>query len=308
MKLPTFFILGAARCGTTSLAHYIGQHPDVVISSPKEPKFFEAEYEAGPAYYWETYFAHWRGQRAAGDARGANLYLPYVAPRIRDLVPDARLIAILREPGQRALSHWWWKTTHDQERLPFADALAENLRLLEQGRSFAGTEGERLWRSRIDPRRDHVDHRIYLDGGYYDEHLQRLLALFPAEQIKVVLLDDLRREPLAITRELWKFIGVSPLPTLREERVRNAALTPAGSLLRRFGYALGARSLVPPRLRRAVVTAFSRPNSRPAVDPDVRRWLSDHFCTHVDATERLLGRDLAAWRLSGERGDGSVRK
>src|SRR5687768_11767835 len=91
---PNFLILGAARSGTTTLHEYLPLHPDVYMSMPKEPLFFEAEYRRGLDYYWRTYFRGWRGQQLVGEARVANLLLPFVVDRIAESVPDAKLIVI----------------------------------------------------------------------------------------------------------------------------------------------------------------------------------------------------------------------
>jgi hypothetical protein len=89
--LPNFFILGAPKSGTTTLYHALEKHPAVHLSTPKEPYYFEDEYEQGTEFYWRTYFAAARtGQPLIGDARRAHLDLPYVPQRIHATVPDAR--------------------------------------------------------------------------------------------------------------------------------------------------------------------------------------------------------------------------
>ena len=98
LVLPDFFILGAAKAGTTSLFELLKLHPDVFMSSPKEPFFFEYEYEKGLGFYSRTYFRGWNGQKRIGEARVSHLLLPFVPGRIRASRPEARLIAILRDP------------------------------------------------------------------------------------------------------------------------------------------------------------------------------------------------------------------
>jgi hypothetical protein len=92
VKGPNFFILGAAKCGTSSLRGYLSRHPEVFMSDPKEPFFFEAEYEKGFDFYWRRYFSDWQGEPAIGEARHRNLFLPYVTKRIAASVPDAKLL------------------------------------------------------------------------------------------------------------------------------------------------------------------------------------------------------------------------
>lgn len=108
MDRPTFLLLGAGKAGTTALPWYLGRHPDVLVSQPKEPNFFDTEYGRGLGYYWDTYYGAWNGKTAAGEARAINLLLPFVAERIRDCTPDARLIVTLRDPADRAFSHGGW--------------------------------------------------------------------------------------------------------------------------------------------------------------------------------------------------------
>ena len=148
MNAPNFFILGAARCGTTSLYRYLQRHPDVFMATPKEPKFFEAEWSEGAEYYWSRYFTDWDGEPLAGEARPANLFLPFVPERISRLAPEARLLVILRDPVHRAYSSWRLRRLNGLEPAGFAEVVRDNLASLESGRTFAGEEGERLWRER----------------------------------------------------------------------------------------------------------------------------------------------------------------
>ena len=84
---PSLFVLGAAKSATTALHDYLGQHPDIFMSDPKEPFYFEAEYGLGSAFYFQRYFSNWRGERIVGESRHRNLYLPYVPDRIYSTTP-----------------------------------------------------------------------------------------------------------------------------------------------------------------------------------------------------------------------------
>ncbi|MGH9464592.1 MAG: sulfotransferase domain-containing protein, partial [Thermoanaerobaculia bacterium] len=242
MDRPNFLILGAAKSGTTSLYHYLGQHAEVFFSEPKEPTFFEASWERGLEHYWRSYFAGWGGQPAVGEARAYNLFLPYVPDRIRQSVPDARLIAVLRHPVERAHSHWWHRFARAQERLPFVEALRRNRRELEQGRTFAGAAGPRQWRRGLDRNTSATRYGLYLELGLYAEQLERYLSLFPRSRIRVVFFEDLRRDPRAVTRELWGFLGLAadrPLVDPRPQNVAPEVQWSAGELrVRRWARAL----------------------------------------------------------------------
>ncbi len=101
-RRPGFLILGSPKCGTTALARLLDAHPDVAMSTPKEPHFFDAHYERGFEHY-----ATWPAHGIAGEATPSYLLVPYVAERIKADLPDAKLIAILRHPVERAFSSWW---------------------------------------------------------------------------------------------------------------------------------------------------------------------------------------------------------
>lgn len=300
-RKPTFLILGAAKCGTTSLYDYLGQHPDVFFSSPKEPIFFEAQYEKGMEFYWEGYFSDWSGESAIGDARTYNLYLPYVPQRIRESLPDARLIVVLREPGDRAYSHWWHRFTRRIEKKSFEEALKENLGLLEAGPRFVGNAGIEEWKKGLYRGATGTRHSTYLDLGYYATQLERYLGLYPREQIKVLLFEDLSQDETALTRELWEFVGVSPEQTLSDAQPKNAAREVVESRLWRFLFrqnqALGFSRLVPQKLRTGARELLSgRPSERPPMAAETRKFLSDHFRQQIGRLEELIERDLSAWR------------
>jgi len=298
MTVPDFFILGAARSGTTSLASYLASHPDVLLSTPKEPRFFEAEYEKGLDYYWSTYFAAWRGEAAVGEARVANLFLPYVPQRIHESAPDARLIAILREPGQRAYSHWWLRRCSGTELRSFRRAVAEEEERLAAGIRFPGEGGEERWRAFQARRHEVRDVSIYLECGYYAEQLRRYLDLFDRRRLKVLLLDDLRRDPERVVHETWQFLGVDPTVATPRFAAHNASVPLAALGPLRLARSLGLVRRLPRGLRergRALLNRFGRV---PVMDPRVRHRLYRHYAPHVAALQDLLERDLSAWTSS----------
>lgn len=106
-RLRNFLIVGAMRCGTTFLAHCLGAHPDIYIPRAKEIHYFDVHFEKGPEWY-KRKFSGAKKEHAVGEATQSYMYLDYVPPRIASLLPDARLIAILRNPVDRAYSHYWF--------------------------------------------------------------------------------------------------------------------------------------------------------------------------------------------------------
>jgi len=299
-KGPDFFVLGAAKSGTTSLYHYLAQHPDVYFSEPKEPVFFESQYERGLDFYRRTYFAGWSGETAVGEARSYHLYLPFVPARIHRHFPEARLMAVLRDPVERAYSHWWHRFSRRLERRSFADAVAHNLELLAGGPRFVGEAGAREWAQAVNPATTAVAHPTYLDLGYYAQQLERYRALFPADRLRVLLFEDLSHQPGKAAQELWAWLGLDPEQPLADESAQNRAnevvQSPLWRPLARVSGALRLPALLPRGLKSALRRGFEgTPARRPPLDPALRDRLRAHFEPHVRELAALLDRDLSGW-------------
>lgn len=311
---PNFLVLGAAKCGTTSLCAALARHPDVFFSEPKEPVFFEREYEQGLDYYWEEYFSGWDGQSAVGEGRVYNLYLPFVPPRIRESLPEARLICILRDPVERAHSHWWHRVTRGYERRSFEEVVREELAELAAGDPFQVAGDPETWKRNFFPgtRGTHADVREvrFLEMGHYADQLRRYFDLFPTERLRVLFFEELvpegdgraeadptlRREAL---RDLFAFLGVdpeqAPLDLPRENVGRQRVKGRTGFLLERLSWILGLGRFLPKRLRTAVRRKLSRSAERPPPSPEARRALLDHYTGPNEELRRLVGRRPDAW-------------
>lgn len=268
MAFPSFFLVGAAKSGTTSLHVYLDQHPDIFMCKPKEPFFFEAEYDRGPEYYYRRYFGGWKGQREVGESRHRNLYLPYVPARIHQYNPEARIIALLRNPVERAISHWWHRMrggfdrhAHSKESLALFDALQADLERIRNGATVSTPEEIAHYSSNAgDEGQD--DHRTYLDSGYYLEQLQRYEALFGRSKMHVVLADDLFQDPAKTMEGIFTFLHVEPSVAAQQKyEVFNDS--PVGK--------------------------------DQQVTPEVWQWLVDHYKPYNQALEGYLGRSLDMW-------------
>src|SRR5688500_18401087 len=103
------------------------------MSNPKEPFFFEAEYELGLEFYRSTYFSHWNGEKIIGESRHRNLIQPYVPERIHHVNPEAKLVVIVRDPVERCYSHWFHLRSTSDEPLSFEDSIREDLARIQRG-------------------------------------------------------------------------------------------------------------------------------------------------------------------------------
>jgi len=200
--LPDFLILGAQKAGTTALYSYLRRHPSITGPSWKEVSYFDRHYARGEAWYRGNFpnKARTRG-KLVGEASPSYLFHPLGPQRVRELVPEARLIALVRDPVDRAHSHYHDEVALGREPLLFESALAaEDERL--RG------EVERLV---ADPRyfsREWWSH-AYQARGRYAEQLERWLAVFPQEQLLIVASDDLAAEPAETHARVLDFLGAA---------------------------------------------------------------------------------------------------
>ena len=258
---PSFFVVGAAKCGTTSLHNYLDCHPDIFMSRPKEPLFFEAEYELGAKYYHRRYFRGWKGQKAVGESRHRNLYFPYIPSRIHAYNPDARIVAVLRNPTERAISHWWHWYVLALEDLPLFEALQADLERIKAGQHIA-TPTEIAHYAKNVGFHGQSYFRTYLDSGYYLEQLQRYAALFGRSKMHIVLSEDLFSAPEKVMIGIYAFLGVEPSMATRQQ-------------YQVFNDAALEKDL--------------------HVTSEIRNWLITHYKPYNRQLEEFLGRSLASW-------------
>jgi hypothetical protein len=270
LRLPDFLVLGAAKAGTTSLARWLEAHPQVFVPPQKELHFFDRDvnWSRGVDWYAE-FFTDADPGAVAGEASPAYLYVPAAAERIAQVVPTARLVALLRHPVDRAYSHYWHAHEWGGEERTFDDAVAALLR---------GEPGV----------------RPYLARGYYLEQLERYEQLFGSDAMLVLRFDDLTHDPAGTFGRVCRFLGVEEVVPANVGRVYNAHSRHRSSRLRAAmeGRRLWRRA---PRVARALDRVNTAENRYPPMDPALRARLLDHFAPYNDKLADHLGADLSAW-------------
>lgn len=207
--LPSFLVIGAQRSGTSSLYKYLGEHPDIAPSLRKEVGYFTRFY-GQPETWYRSHFPLQVRRHLARRVRGHDLvafeatpdYLfhPLAPERARRLVPDARIVVLLRDPVERAFSHYGHMVRRGYETLPFEEALAR--------------EGERtaddMRRILTDPTHDpkHLLRFSYVARGMYAAQLQAWMAQFPAERFLVLDSASFYDDPGAVYQQILGFLGV----------------------------------------------------------------------------------------------------
>lgn len=217
--LPDFLVIGAQRCGTSSLYKWLEHHPDVVASLRKETEFFSFRTTRGLDWY-RGHFPSRRRRTLHRMRRGRDplvfeatpnyLFHPDVPARAHAVVPDARLVVLLRNPVDRAYSHYRHMVRHGKEPLGFEEAIDR------EAERIAG-EAERM---HDDPAyRSHPwDRWSYVSRGRYAEQLERWLALYPRDRLLVIRSEDLYADPGV---ELGRLLGFLGLPAGGPSELRN---------------------------------------------------------------------------------------
>jgi hypothetical protein len=308
-RMPDFFIVGNPKCGTTALYEMLRTHPQIYMPELKEPWYlaedmiprFQPPRSASPPQTLEDYlslFDDAAAEQRVGEASSSYLLSGTAASRIAELQPDARIVAILREPASFLRSlHMQLLRTHVEAKKDFAEALS-----LEPARR----EGRKV------PRGSHRPQLLmYSDHVRYVEHLQRYHAVFPQEQVLVLIYDDFRSDNAATVRRVRRFLGVedSAPVEVRDanqtvERMRSQRLDelvnvvsvgrgPLGRVLK-----TGVKALMPSkRLRARALNAthqnliYGKPGSP---DEALMLALRRRFKGEVEALSDYLERDLVS--------------
>ncbi len=188
---PTFLLIGVGKCGTTSLCHYLSQHPDIFISDPKEPGYFTLNHHKGWNWYCSL-FAPGENYKAIGEGTvnysKSHLY-PLAAEQIAHTLPDAKIIYLARHPLKRMASEWKYKTLKGDEKRPFNQAL-----LAESD---------------------------YINTSNYKKQLSAFQHHYADKQIKVLFLEDLQDNTEFTLQECFNFLGVLPNSNITDLKPKN---------------------------------------------------------------------------------------
>jgi hypothetical protein len=298
MPGPQFLIIGAARSGTTALYQYLAEHPGLFLTEPKEPHYF-ALAGTTPAFTGpgdrqtinrlavpdrEAYlrlYQEARPDQVRGEASVSTLYYPDAVTRAREMVPDARLVCVLRDPVDRAFSAYGFMRTRGWEPCDtFEGALADEERRIAEG-----------WH--------HIWH--YTAMSRYGEQVRHVLKVFPREQLLLLRHEDLTADPAGTVGRVYDHLGVDRVPVTVAPDPHRSGEPRSRFLGRVISTHHPLKKLLSPvvptslrrRLRRQIV---ARNVVRTRYRDETRRELVTAFGPDLDLLERLTGLDVAAWR------------
>lgn len=205
-SLPNFLLIGFPKCGTTSLYEYLIQHPNVIEPKGKEIDYFDRLYSRGKNWYRVSFPYNWQTKKSkknlmlTGEATPRYIYHPHALNRIKKDLPKCKFIILLRNPIDRAYSHYKMNLTNDYEHRTFPDALDH-----EQER----TKG-RYKKMLKNPDYYSWDYDLYsyLELGIYVNHLRRWFSKFPKEQFLILQSENFSKHPAKIFKETQKFLDL----------------------------------------------------------------------------------------------------
>ncbi|GGA21388.1 sulfotransferase domain-containing protein [Okeania sp. KiyG1] len=207
MTLPNFIIIGAQKCGTTSLYRYLTKHPQILPATKKEVHFFDLNFDKGMNWYY-SHFPQKEipNQTITGEASPYYIFHPHAPQRISQSLPDIKLILLLRNPVDRAVSHYYHNRQFGKSREPLSFEQA-----IQQEPSRIEPEIDKIM---ADENYKSLPHRYYsyLSRGIYIEQLLRWLKFFPRKNLLILKSEELWENPRQKMKQVWNFLGVPNRP------------------------------------------------------------------------------------------------
>ena len=287
MKRISFICVGVQKGATSTLHDILNQHPDLKLPKLKETHFFrdDEKYSKGIKYYFNYYFNNIKGE-IIGEIDPEYSYFKQCASRIKQTLGEVKIIFIIRNPVDRAYSHYLMTKRRGLEELSFLDAIYQ--------------EKERL--------RTHYDHihYSYISRGFYSTQINRYENLFKKSNIRIVLFDDLIKNPKKTINDISSFIGLTTY-NYNFDINSNPASEPKNKLIRKFIYQpsvlkkVGGKLIPSKKLKDTIMHILNKRNLKPAkvekINKDLKRDIyKKYYKDEINKLEENLGLSLEHWR------------
>lgn len=282
-KLPNFFIVGAPKAGTTSLYAYLNMHPEVYMPlTIKEPDFFSHEEILKQQLYYnsthitsgvqyETLFKNVKEQKAVGEASVSYLFYPGTAKKIYDFNPLAKIIIILREPVERAYSHYLMDC-----RLGLIKDSFEEIILKKSSGNYA----------------DMYYQQIVLLGEYGNQ-VKRYIDLFGEKQVKILVYNQLTTDPKGLMKEIFSFLEIDENFAIDTSQMHNTYSTPNNvwvEKLYQMHYLRNSISkMFPDTFKNAIRGKLFKKSKKPEMSASAREFLRAHYKRDIEVVREIVG-------------------
>lgn len=276
--LPNFFVIGAARSGTTYMYHLLNEHPEIFMPTLKEPHFFSNNLQKGFEWYKDLFFNH-NGETAIGEASVSYTFPGFekTPQLISEAVPNAKFIYILRNPIKRTFSHYLYYRYYSRgETLPFKEAIKAN--------------------------------PVYLGASQYMIWIKRYLNYCDPSNILILFYEDIIRDPLKYVNMIYHFLNVNSsfIPSNLKTKT-NSAFKPRSERLYYFYRKISLSKLraslekflpenLRPHLRNFIHKMIGSQNQMPKLTYSETMYLCEYFSPGISDLEKFLNRNLDFWK------------
>src|SRR5690348_277983 len=287
MGLPNFFIVGTPKAGTTSLYHYLDEHPDIFMSPIKETNYFSyEEIKSQGLFYneehintlaqYEQQFKDAKNESAIGEASVSYLYYASVPSKIKEFNPDARIIIVLRNPVDRGFSHYLM-----DKRLGFVNLSYEDI----------------VWERNIHPK-SQLYYQQYIGLGQYYEQVKRYLTIFGEKQVKILLYEDIIRDIEKVVKELFMFLNVNCDFSPDTNQQHNVYTSPKNFFIQKLyaqkKFRTVAKKIFGENIQQQLKNVFFK-QDKPELDKKLKQDLIQIYKENIYKTSDLLKTDLTYW-------------
>ena len=281
MALPNFLIIGATKSGTTVLYEYLKQHPQIYMSPVKETNFFRDDKNI------EEYYAYFQGvtdEQAIGEASPTYLGHPKAYKRIAHYLPNVKLIAIFRNPVDRAYSHFFMEYRLELNGMNDRQILKYFTEIVESQKT-----------------------PVIINRGFYYTLIKRYLEVFNSEQIKICLYEDLKNDPATLIQDIYQFLGVDQTYTISDKKTyynkggiqKNKFLYVSLNNLKKYFNAF-FKGFFPEKINKIIYNIYnnirnSNLSSPPKLTSEIRQELIEIYREETLNLQDLIKRDLSSW-------------
>jgi hypothetical protein len=275
---PSFLIIGAPKCGTTSLYHYLKQHPEVYLASIKETRFFSDKtlFDKGIDFYIGSFFGGYKGQAAVGEVCPEYMIDPKAHRRIFDSLGKIKILVIVRDPVDRAYSHYWMQKLREKEERTFQKAVEDELGELKSigGMDSGGWIPD--WQ------------RHYVSCSLYARQVQLYLDVFGFHNVFCLSFNNFVADPRQTMREICRFISVNDSFEFDLNEKFNTSLIPRFKILayilrKKTTFGKFVRGILPNSVKGAAKDILIVPGERDPVPESTKNRLKVFFTNEIES-------------------------